>query len=276
MPYTFRIDTLRSQRLTRSPGPLALVCAAVFSSSAWIGPGPVRANAPLAEDPAAIVQNAVDYYRDSSSYGDVTMTIRRRQWERTMRVEVWTRGKDDSLLRINEPAKDRGTSTLRRGDELWTYSPKVSRLVKLPPSMMEQSWMGSDFSNNDLSKTESLVRDYRHRHLGTESSEGHLIHMIEAVPLPGAPVVWGKQVLKIRDDHIVTGQAFFDERGKLVKEMAVTGIQTMGGKLFPQTWKMSKADKPEEYTTLFYHTVAFGRALREAFFSPSNLSNPRQ
>ena len=248
---------------------------AFISASAWIGLGLLGADSRAAVDAQAIVQKAVDYYRDSSSYGDVTMTIHRPQWERSMRLEVWTRGKDDTLLRINEPAKDRGTSTLRKGDELWTYSPKVSRLLKLPPSMMEQSWMGSDFSNNDLSKAESLVRDYRHRHVGTESAEGHQVHVIEAVPLPGAPVVWGKQVLKIRDDHIVMQQAFLDERGKTVKEMTVSGIQSMGGKLFPQTWTMRKADKAEEYTTLFYHKAAFGRPVSPALFSLSNLSNPR-
>jgi hypothetical protein len=141
--------------------------------------------------------------------------------------------------------------------------------------MLEQAWMGSDFSNNDLSRTESLVRDYSHRHIETETAGGHQVHVIEAVPLPGAPVVWGKQILGIRDDRIVLRQAFFDERGALVKEMTVEGIERMGGKLFPRTWHMRRPDKPDEFTTLEYHEVEFGVALDDSFFAVSNLSGGR-
>jgi outer membrane lipoprotein-sorting protein len=264
------------RRLRAFPPPLlALAVVLAAGGQEWSGAGRLRAEPAAPVDAQAIVQQAVEYYRDASSYGDITMTIHRARWERSIRVEVWTRGKDDTLLRINEPAKDRGTATLRKGDELWTYSPRVSRLVKLPPSMLEQAWMGSDFSNNDLSRTESLVRDYSHRHLETVPSGGHQVHVIEAVPLPGAPVVWGKQVLRIRADHIVLQQAFYDERGALVKEMTVDGIQRMGGKLFPRTWHMRRPDKADEYTTLVYHDVRFGVELRDQFFALSSLSGPR-
>jgi outer membrane lipoprotein-sorting protein len=237
---------------------------------------PLDAQAGAPADAQAIVKGAVDYLRDSSSYGDVTVTVHRPQWERKMRVEVWTRGQSETLLRINEPAKDRGTSLLRKGDELWTYAPKVNRSIKLPPSMLEQAWMGSDFSNNDLSKAETLVRDYRHSYIGSDRVDGHQIHIIEAQPLPGAPVVWGKQVLRIRDDRLVLQQSFFDERGRQVKEMRATGIQMMSGKLYPQTWTMTKADSSEQYTTLYYHQATFGRAIRDSFFSLANLSSSPQ
>ena len=253
-----------------------ITTAALCSAALTVGPAPGTAAAAVPVDAHAVVTAAVAYLRDSSSYGDVTVTVRRPGWERKMRVEVWTRGQADSLLRINEPAKDRGTSMLRKGDELWTYAPKVNRFVKLPPSMLEQAWMGSDFSNNDLSKAETLVRDYRHTHLSTESVDGHQVHTIEARPIPGAPVVWGKLVLKVRDDRIVVQQSFFDERGQLVKEMRVTGIQMMSGKLFPQTWTMTRADAADQYTELQYHQVAFGRKLRDDFFSLANLSSPVQ
>lgn len=255
---------------------VTLAAAAACGVMLAVSPARLTAAATDTPDAKAIVAAAVEYLRDSSSYGDLTVTVHRPQWERAMRVEVWTRGESDSLLRINEPAKDRGTSMLRKGDELWTYAPKVNRSVKLPPSMLEQAWMGSDFSNNDLSKAETLVRDYSHTYLGTEQEDGHEIHAIEARPIPGAPVVWGKQMLRIRDDRIVLQQSFFDERGRLVKEMHVTGIHVMSGKLFPQTWTMTKADAPDQFTRLHYHQVAFGRKLRDEFFSLSNLSSPLQ
>jgi outer membrane lipoprotein-sorting protein len=264
------------QRRTRGIPTSLLALALVLAAGGPTGDAVrLHAGAGPAPDAQAIVEQAVEYYRDVSSYGDVTMTIHRPRWERSIRVEVWTRGRDDTLLRISEPAKDRGTTTLRRGDELWTYAPRVGRHVKLPPSMLEQAWMGSDFSNNDLSRTESLVRDYSHRHLETETADGHDVHVIEAVPHSGAPVVWGKQILRIRDDRIVLQQAFFDERGALVKEMTVDGIERMGGKLFPGTWHMRRRDKRDEFTTLVFHEVKFRVALDDSFFAVANLSGAR-
>ena len=139
-----------------------------------------------------------------------------------MTIRGWTRGQKDSLFTILAPAKDRGNATLKKGREMWTYNPKVNRTIKIPPSMMSQSWMGSDFSNNDLAKSDSILEDYSHRLVGTDSHEGKKVFIIESKPHPQAPVVWGLQRLHIREDHILLAEKFFDEDLHRIEEAYLT------------------------------------------------------
>ena len=109
------------------------------------------------EDAQALIDAAVEYYRGSASVATVEMTIHRPAWERAMTIKAWTKGIKNSLFTVVAPPKDEGNSTLKRGTEMWTYNPKVNRVIKLPPSLMSQSWMGSDFSNNDLAKSDTIL-----------------------------------------------------------------------------------------------------------------------
>ena len=119
----------------------------------WL-PGPVFAgdagDTDTIEDVLALVKEAVDYYRGKASIATVGMTIHRPEWERTMTIKAWTKGQKDSLFFISAPPKDEGNGTLKKGREMWTYNPKINRVIKLPPSMMSQAWMGSDFSTMTL------------------------------------------------------------------------------------------------------------------------------
>ncbi len=147
-------------------------------------------------DARQLVEDGFNYWRGQASVAVVDMTVHRPDWERTVTIKAWTLGQADSLFRIIAPSKDNGNGTLKKGKEMWMFNPKINRVIKLPPSMMSQSWMGSDFSNNDLSKTDSLIKDYDHTITGTETHEGQTVYLIDSMPKPGAPVIWGMQKAK--------------------------------------------------------------------------------
>lgn len=228
------------------------------------------------QDAQALVEAAVSYYRGEASISTVDMTIHRPNWERVITIKAWTKGQKDSIFIILAPPKDNGNGTLKRGREMWTYNPKVNRVIKLPPSMMSQAWMGSDFSNNDLAKSDSVIEDYTHTITGTEIHDGKKVYVIKSMPKPEAPVVWGMQKLKIREDHILLSQEFYDEDLKLVKAMTGQQIQMLGGKLFPKVWKMQKSDVKDEYTLLNYKGLMFKQDLPDSLFTLSSLKNPRR
>ena len=225
-------------------------------------------------DPAGLVNDAFDYWRGKASVSTVRMTIHRPDWERSMTIKAWTEGTADSLFTILEPPRDRGNGTLKKGGEMWTFNPKVNRVIKLPPSMMSQSWMGSDFSNNDLAKSDSLLHDYTHALEGVETRDGKKVYSIKSMPKPGAPVVWGMQTLKIREDLIFLEEVFFDEDLEPVKVMETMDIQMMDGKLFPRVWRMRKADVEAKYTELTYRELEFRDDLPDRLFTVSALRNP--
>ena len=218
-----------------------------------------------------MVKKAFDYYRGIASISVVDMTIHRPDWERTVRIKAWTKGAHDSLFKIIAPPKDKGNGTLKKGDEMWTFNPKVNRVIKLPPSMMSQSWMGSDFSNNDLAKSDTIVSDYVHKITNVKESNGLKVYSIESIPHPQAPVIWGMLKFEVREDGIMLSQGFYDEDKLLVKKLVTTEIKMMGGRLFPKIWKISKADEPDEYTTLEYFELEFKDTLPERIFSKAGL-----
>ena len=229
-----------------------------------------------AQDAAAIVKAAIDYWRDVSSYSVVDMTIHRPDWERTMTIRVWTRGQKQSLVRVIAPPKDSGNSTLLLDNDMWSFSPKINRVIKIPSSMMNQSWMGSDFSNNDLAKADDLIEQYTHRLLRTEAHEGRKVYVIESVPHEDAPVVWGREVVKIREDYLMLDHAFYDQKDVLVKKLVTLEIRPMGGKLVASHERMQKADAPGEWTEVVTREVRFGLDLPRATFTLTNLRNPRE
>ena len=225
------------------------------------------------EEALALVKRGFDHLRGKASQSLVEMTILRPGWRRTMAIRGWTQGESDSLFRIVSPAKDRGNGTLKRGRQMWIYNPKVNRVIKVPPSMMSQSWMGSDFSNNDLAKSDSILNDYIHQIEATEFRTDVPVYRIRSVPKPDAPVVWGMQRLTIRKDGIWLRQEFYDEDGLLVKTMTGHDIQLMGGRLFPVRWRMVKTETPDAYTELVYRELSFNEGLAASLFTLANLRN---
>ena len=229
-----------------------------------------------AQDAQSLVGAAFDYFRGKTSFSMVEMTIHRADWERKMTMKGWTKGLDKSLIIITAPPKDEGNGTLKKGQEMWIYNPKVNRVIKIPPSMMAQSWMGSDFSNNDLAKSDTLIHDYNHSLTGTTTDGGKKVYLIESKPKPQAPVVWGMQRLKIREDYIFLEQVFYDEYLKPVKILSSHDIQMLGGKLFPKIMRMQKADEKEEYTMLEYQELTFDVDIEDSLFTLSSLRTQRR
>ncbi len=227
-------------------------------------------------DATALVRAAIDHWRGLSSYSEMTMVIHRPDWERSMTMRAWTKGEDFSLVRIMEPRKDRGNGTLINGDNMWTYSPKVNRVIKVPSSMMGQSWMGSDFSNKDVARADDIVDQYDHRVLSIEETEdGVVVYEIESIPHEEAAVVWGREVLKIRDDHVVVEHAFYDQDDALVKKLVSLEIGEMGGRTIALRQRMQKLEEPDEWTEIAVLAVEYELDLKDSLFTLSNLRNPR-
>ena len=223
-------------------------------------------------DGQAIVERGFKHIRGLSSVAHVKMTIHRPNFERTMELKAWTKGEREALFFIEFPPKDAGNGTLKMGREMWTYNPKINRIIKLPPSMMSQSWMGSDFSNNDLAKTDSLIKDYHHRISSFGMMNGFKVVQIESIPHDDAPVVWGKLELTLRDgDYILLRQAFYDDDMVLVKELITESIVMMGGRLFPRIWWMHRRGVEGSYTRLEYKQIDFDASLPPALFTLTGL-----
>jgi outer membrane lipoprotein-sorting protein len=226
-------------------------------------------------DPAQLIKSVVDYWRGKTSYTELNMTIHRPEWERTLGMQGWTRGREDALIRFTSPAKDSGNATLKLGISMWIFTPKLNQVIKLPASMMAQSWMGSDFSYNDLAKSDQIINDYTHTLVDTQKQDGHAVYTIDSVPKPGAPVVWGKERLRIRDDNILLEETFFDQDMQVVKRMQTLKIAPLGGRPYPVVMRMTTVDKKDHWTELDYQKGQFDLKLPAYLFTLSNLRNPR-
>ena len=223
-----------------------------------------------------LIRAAMDHWRGETSYINNTMTIHRPTWERSMSMVGWTSGDKTSLMRVTAPAKDAGNGTLTRDDNMWIYTPKINRIIKVPSSMMGQSWMGSDFSNKDVSKSTDILSEYEHRLVNSYEQDGHTVYVIEAIPHEDAAVVWGKQVVYVRDDYVMLEEQFWDQDGILVKTMTTSEVQEMGGRSVATVMRMGKTETPDEWTELKISTIEFDVDLPPHLFTLSNLRNPRQ
>ncbi len=222
-----------------------------------------------------IVRDALNHWRGLSSQSEMTMTIHRPDWERSMSMRSWTEGEKQSLVRVTEPRKDRGNGTLIDDNQMWTFSPKINRVIKVPSSMMSQSWMGSDFSNKDISRTDDIIEEYDHSLLSESELDGLVVYEIESVPHEDSAVVWGREVLFIREDNVMVEQQFYDQDGELVKSLRTLEFATMGGRAVAAQQRMEKADSPDEWTEIILDSVEFDVELSDSVFTLSNLRNPR-
>lgn len=256
----------------------AAASVAIFGSLLLAAPATAAGSEPGhdgAPDARSIVKGALDWWRDTSSFAEIAMTVHRPDWERKSVMRSWTRGDKDALVRFVEPVKDAGSATLKLGDDMWIYTPKLSRVVKLPFSMMAQSWMGSDFSYNDLARSDELLVHFDSRILGEEEDEGHKVYVIEALPHANAPVIWGKETLRIRDDHLMLEETYFDQDLVPVKTLVATEIGPLGGKIYVKTMRMKKLEEPGHWTEIAYRQAEFGLDLPGSVFTLANLRNPR-
>jgi outer membrane lipoprotein-sorting protein len=227
-------------------------------------------------DAQSLVRAAMDHWRGVTSYSELTMTIHRADWERSMSMRAWSEGDKLSLVRVTEPKKDAGNGTLLKDNDMWSFSPKINRIIKIPSSMMNQGWMGSDFSNKDISKSTDIIEQYEHELIASEEVDGHIVYTIEAIPHEDAAIVWGKEVLKIRDDFVMLEEQYWDQDGVLVKVMRTSDIAEMGGRTVARVMRMGKLETPDEWTEMAVSAIEFDLELAEGIFTLSNLRNPRQ
>lgn len=214
--------------------------------------------------------------RGLSSYAQLTMEIIRPEWKRTMSMKSWSKGTEYALVYVVSPAKDKGTVSLKIGNEMWNWLPSIERSIKVSPSMMMQSWMGSDFTNDDLIKQSSIVNDYTHKLIGEEKLRDMNCYKIELIPKPDAPVVWGKIIAWItEDDFNQLKVEYYDEEGSLVNVMSGYDMKKMDGRLIPTRWEMVPANEPGKKTVMTYTSIDFDIPLEDSFFSKQNMRRVR-
>jgi len=223
-----------------------------------------------------IVRDALNHWRGTSSQGEMTMTIHRPDWERSMSMQSWTEGEKRSLVRVTAPRKDRGNGTLMDDNKMWSFSPKVNRVIKVPSSMMNQSWMGSDFSNKDISRTDDIVEQYDHTLISTSELDGHTVYEIESIPHEDAAVVWGKEVLSVRDDNVLVEQRFYDQDMELLRQLTTLEFAEMSGRTVASRQRMHKTDAEDEWTEIRIDSIEFDVEISDNVFTLANLRNPRE
>jgi len=242
----------------------------------WTFAACCAAQAAATADPRDLIQAAMQHWRGVTSYSEMTMTIHRADWQRSFSMQAWTEGDKQSLVRVTEPRRDAGNGTLVQDNSMWTYSPKINRILKVPASMMNQSWMGSDFSNKDISKSTDIIDQYDHRLVSTETRDGHLVYTIESIPHEDAAVVWGREVIVIRDDYIMLSQQFWDQDNLLVKQMDTTSIAFMDDRHIAARMRMYQLENPRQWTEMTVDAIDFEIDIADSLFTLSNLRNPRQ
>ena len=222
-----------------------------------------------------LVDMANKVLRGDSSHARIKMTIVDPKWERSLEVEAWNHGRTRAYIVIHAPPKEKGTTTLRRGEEMWMWMPRVERTMKVPPSMMHSSWQGSDFTYEDIVKADSIVKDYTHKLLKTEKADGYDAHLIEATPKPDAPVVWGKVLFSVGvfpDGWVIPlKEEDYSERGELIRTITLSKVKEMGGRRVPTRLECVPTRTPGRKTVLDYGLIEFDMDLPDSFFSVSRL-----
>jgi outer membrane lipoprotein-sorting protein len=228
------------------------------------------------QDAKELVAKANELIRAKSSYTELSMSIVKPTWSRDMKMKIWSLEPDYALILITEPAKDKGMVTLKRKKEVWNWVPSVNRVIKIPPSMMMQSWMGSDFTNDDLVRQSSIVEDYTHAIIGEEEIDGYSCYKVELTPKPEAGVVWGKIITWIsKDGYLQLKADHYDEDMILIKSMVGSDVKKMGGRTIPAHWEMIPYDEPGQKTVMEYLDIKFNVDIDESFFSQQNMRRVR-
>ncbi len=223
-----------------------------------------------------IVAKAENRMRGKSSIATMKITTVRPKYSREMRVKNWTKTEDYNVMYIIEPARDKGTVYLKRKKEIWYYLPKIERNIKMPPSMMNQSWMGTDMSNDDLVKKTSYANDFSHKMIGTASVSGIDCYEIELLPLEETDVVWGKVKMWVdKEFYNIMKQEQYDEDLELVNTMNASNVKPMGGETIPTRMEIVPADKKGQKTVMEYKSLQFNVEIPERYFTTQFMTRLR-
>ncbi|MCM8770033.1 MAG: outer membrane lipoprotein-sorting protein [Candidatus Omnitrophica bacterium] len=226
------------------------------------------------ETASQIMEKMDSRLRGKTNRAVVEMTIVTPKWTRQLTVVSWAAGRERSLVKIIEPAKERGVSSLRLGSNMWNYLPTVERTIKIPPSMMMQPWMGSDFSNDDMVKTYSYVTDYQPTLLQTILIGQKPAWVIKCEPKPGIVSLWKQVIFTITKDYFPARQEFFADSQQPVKRLDFSEVKSFGDRDFPSVWTMTNLLKPGRHTRLVYRELEFDIQIPESVFTLTNLARP--
>lgn len=230
--------------------------------------GPLASPPAAAQTPKEIVDRVDRLLRGASSEGRLTMEVTTRQWSRSLDLRIWSLGTDYALVRVLSPQREAGTATLKAKSDVWNYLPRVDRTIKIPPSLMMGSWMGSHFTNDDLVKESRLALDYDITTSFTGTRDGVAVWEFTLVPHPEAAVVWGKLVEQVRQQDLMPlWTRYYDDDGRLARTLTFGDFRTLGGRLVPARLTVVPADKPDERTVITYRDLRFDVGLTPAFFS---------
>jgi outer membrane lipoprotein-sorting protein len=222
-----------------------------------------------------IVNRMDKLYRSDTSEGRIEMTIVTKNWKRTIGMNIWSEGLDKTFIHITGPKKDAGITTLRKKTEMWNYFPKINKVMKVPPSMMMSSWMGSDFTNDDLVKESSMTSDYNARLInpGDAKQENYYI---ELVPQKDIPIVWARIIIVVRKkDYIPVEQSYFDEKGRKMRVMTFSEVKKFNNRSIPSLLEMRQLNKPGKKTVIRYIDIQFDLELKLDVFTLRNLQRKR-
>jgi len=231
----------------------------------------------IAQDATEIIRRAEEKMRGkTSAYMEMTIEIVRPKWTRSMSLKSWSKGNDYSLMVITAPAKDAGTAFLKRNKEVWNWVPSIERSIKMPPSMMMQSWMGTDLTNDDLVRESSNVTDYTHKITGDSVIEGRKCWKIELTPKPDAPVVWGKVISFVdQKDYVQMKAEQYDEDGYLVNILVGSNIKTMDGVVMATHIEFVPVEKEGQKTVMIVDNIKFNEPMEDGFFTVENMKRIR-
>jgi len=236
----------------------------------------IVASTSQAQSAEEIIQKMEDEMRGESSYAEMTMTIDRPRYTREISMKAWALGEDYSLILITSPARDEGTTYLKRQNEIWNYVPNIDRTIKMPPSMMSQSWMGSDFTNDDLVRESSTLEDYDHSILREETLDDRETWVLELIPKPDAAIVWGKVLMWVDKEHyILLKEENYDQRGQVENTIHFSEISEIGSRVFPMKMLLQPADNPDQKTIMEYQKLEFDIDIDKSFFTQQNMRRVR-
>lgn len=216
-------------------------------------------------------------YRSDNSHSEMSMHIVTEHWERTLRMETWSSGRDKTFIKVLSPARQAGSATLRIGSEMWNYLPNTNSTVRIPPSMMTGSWMGSDITNNDIVKEITYANDYTAEYItdqGTTEEQQSGQYYLKLTPNPSTAVVWSYIICAISTDPVLpVWEKFYDQHDNLIKTVTFSDVRTMGGRTIPTEMKVIPADKPDQSTTITWSKTSFNQGVSEDIFTLDNLQS---
>ena len=233
---------------------------------------PITVSAQTSETAEQIINRVDRLLRGDSSHGVARMEVVTENWERGLTMEIWSLGVDYSLVRVQAPAREAGTATLKATEDIWNYLPKVDRAIKIPASMMAGAWMGSHFTNDDLVRESQLIEDYFIELTYDGDRDGVTVWEFRLTPKPEAAVVWGHVDYQVRQaDYMPLWTRFYAEDGELARTMRYSEFTNLGGRTVPAVMEMVPADKPSETTKIIYEQLVFDIDIDQSFFSLRNL-----